>query len=1165
MEANPSPMPEARQCPQCGRALDAGAPAGLCPPCLLQQGAAADTMTGGCTTFEPPTITELAEKFPQLEIIEFIGRGGMGAVYKARQRELDRIVALKILPPAVGDAPSFTERFTREARALAKLNHPNIVTLYEFGQAGGLYFFLMEYVDGVTLRQLLSAGRVSPREALAIVPQICDALQFAHDHRIVHRDIKPENLLMDRRGRVKVADFGLAKIIEGDDTAALTQQDTTLHDVTLTNASKVMGTPSYMSPEQFDRPDAVDHRADIYALGVVFYQMLTGELPHKPITPPSQRVQIDVRLDEVVLRALEKEPDRRFHTAAEFRTQVEAAAGTPSEKAAPVTAVNSPSLTVEDERHGGTSFIVRAWQLVPLVAVILAFFNPWGGRAWYWFAASCAMLAVMPSFELSRRKGKRACTSKELGQQNDSPQGASRHTWESWVLASCIVSFAVLWLWRLRCGVGLSGRPFTPDETQGAMFMSGIAVAMLMVGAWMFWDLLRKMHHASRARTRLARLLSQAVVGLALALLIRTFLVQAFVVSGNSAAPELPAGSHVLVWKLTRNIANGDMITYWHEDKAFAGRVVRSSEMEVTINRNGWPDETLPMSRVIGRVVTVLWRGVAQPVAEKSSREASIAQQLKAASLRWKTMCFERDEASPSPKDEIVKFDGLEEMRGIDGKNVWQPTAGVLKLHWRGGDAWEATGTDHLGHIRFEFNASKSPPIWATTTKPANEADASRLTQEGWQLLNAGKLAEARAKCEEAVKLAPSNADALNGLGWVEFNSQHHDEALKLFEKVIALDPSHAAALNNLGQIHFARREYDKAEPYFIKSAENRAPAAWFGLAKTYLLQGRFEEAEKWAQMIEDSGQGDASTKKLLEAAKVKKLPEGLRAIIEPATKIEEARDARWFRARETPALLAQQPELRFIKWQTAKDHDNLQAVHPDGTPLSDEERKIIKGLHPTYHDASILKLDPPPLYLNLWPTHPLLDEAAAISVDFLGSDGKDLPGTQDRSSGWAYWPSPQGGWMLITASPGSVRTIPKKLTIRFRYCLGQLQNTQDLEVSSDNHVSMTLESGSKLGSVGQSLEGRAFVSLAVNNAKLGNRRFGVVAITKDGRELIVGPSHSGINSPEGTGTMQFEFGVPLAEVKAFRIGTREIRTVEWRDVMLPPLPESPAGKSDAR
>jgi serine/threonine protein kinase len=160
-----------------------------------------------------PSVAEIAPLFPQLEILELIGQGGMGAVYKARQKDLDRVVALKILPREIGEAPGFAERFTREARALAKLNHPGIVTLYEFGRADGLYFFLMEYVDGLNLRTLLCNGRVEPREALAIVPQICDALQYAHDHGIVHRDIKPENILLDRRGNVKVADFGLAKMI----------------------------------------------------------------------------------------------------------------------------------------------------------------------------------------------------------------------------------------------------------------------------------------------------------------------------------------------------------------------------------------------------------------------------------------------------------------------------------------------------------------------------------------------------------------------------------------------------------------------------------------------------------------------------------------------------------------------------------------------------------------------------------------------------------------------------------------------------------------------------------------------------------------------------------------------------------------------------------------
>jgi serine/threonine protein kinase len=298
---------------------------GLDPEDLLKQGVAEDTlMDGVASNFNPPPIEELAAIFPQFQILELIGRGGMGAVYKIRQKDLDRIVALKILSPAIGQSPEFSARFTREAKALAKLNHHGIVTLHEFGQQDGLYFILMEFVDGVNLAQLIKTGRISPRQALAIVPQICDALQFAHDQGIVHRDIKPENILLDRLGRVKVADFGIAKVVasvcdrpvEGEKNQRRSQTDATL-------AGKIIGTPQYMAPEQIDHPADVDHRADIYALGVVFYQMLTGELPGKGFEAPSKKVHIDVRLDEIVMRAMERNPELRFQQASAMTTRVE--------------------------------------------------------------------------------------------------------------------------------------------------------------------------------------------------------------------------------------------------------------------------------------------------------------------------------------------------------------------------------------------------------------------------------------------------------------------------------------------------------------------------------------------------------------------------------------------------------------------------------------------------------------------------------------------------------------------------------------------------------------------------------------------------------------------------------------------------------------------------
>jgi tRNA A-37 threonylcarbamoyl transferase component Bud32 len=259
-----------------------------------------------------PTPAELAPHFPELEILELLGQGGMGAVYKARQKKLDRLVAIKILPPEWSSDPAFAERFAREARALARLNHPHVVSVHDFGEAGGQCFLIMEYVDGANLRQILATGRLQPPQALPIVAQVCDALQYAHEQDIVHRDIKPENILVDKRGRVKIADFGLAKLLRRS-----------RNELTLTGSRQVMGTLDYMAPEQRATPQAVDHRADIYSLGVVFYEMLTGELPLGRFAPPSEKAPVDGRLDEVVFRALEREPDRRYQRISAVKADVE--------------------------------------------------------------------------------------------------------------------------------------------------------------------------------------------------------------------------------------------------------------------------------------------------------------------------------------------------------------------------------------------------------------------------------------------------------------------------------------------------------------------------------------------------------------------------------------------------------------------------------------------------------------------------------------------------------------------------------------------------------------------------------------------------------------------------------------------------------------------------
>ncbi|RYD33738.1 MAG: serine/threonine protein kinase, partial [Verrucomicrobiaceae bacterium] len=348
---------------------------GLDPEKLLAAALRSSPVTLPAYDWEPPSVETVNEWFPEYEVDRLIARGAMGAVYHAVHSRLGREVAIKLLPAALAQREEMAARFDREARALARLNHPNIVALHDFGRtAAGHPFIVMEYVSGTDLSRLIRGGELPVTLALEIIGQVCDALQYAHSQGFVHRDIKPGNILVDTGGRVRIADFGLTKLLGGETGPAAGR--------TLTGA--VLGTPEYTAPEQL-RGGTVDHRADIYSLGVMLYEMLTGDLPRGAWALPSQRAAADVRLDEVVTRAMQNEPDKRYQQASEVKT-----------------AINAPAIFSDGKsvpRYHGNAwlavilFACAAWlaALVPL-------------RHFYFTAQICGPLVLVGLWLLSRNR-----------------------------------------------------------------------------------------------------------------------------------------------------------------------------------------------------------------------------------------------------------------------------------------------------------------------------------------------------------------------------------------------------------------------------------------------------------------------------------------------------------------------------------------------------------------------------------------------------------------------------------------------------------------------------------------------------------------------------------------------------------------------------------------
>jgi len=1001
-----------------------------------------------------PSLEEVAAAFPDLEIVELIGHGGMSAVFRARQPQLERVVALKVLPKFLAATPGFAERFTREGRVLARLAHPHIVTVHDFGERGGFWFLIMEHVDGVNLRQAMRAGRFTPEQALEVIPAICDALQFAHRQGVLHRDIKPENILLDAKGGVKIVDFGIAKILGEDADGAML----------LTQSGAKLGTAPYMAPEQIEKPSSVDHRADIYSLGVVFYEMLTGELPLGRFAAPSELASVGGNMDEVVFRALAKERGRRQQSAEEFKTQVEGAGSAPQQNRkirsdAPFEYRSKRKiggLPLLHVTHGRDSITGEVLEARGIIAV--------GDKACGVFAFGGVALGVVACGGLARG-----------------------------LVAIGGAAFGLISIGGFALGLLFAFGGFSV----GALALGGGAVGWHACGGMVFgWHGFGAWVYAHTGHGGQVHALIEM--------------------------PSLQAMPPLTIWLASLLRYTWLSLILWLPLSAGMWMVQWWARHEVTRLKNGQTNETSIASLIWLLAALVVFCGVvgAAVLAQLSSLVTGSSSVIMPILV---TLTGLLSFATAVPLWlRLVPTNGLyglrlastmtSEERWLDANAVW----GKHQLGW----SFMLMAAGLAGFHQLPRHQESYP--WAAFALVLTSVVATAFSIGWWlrhhpvngQVKNTSRWAKCAGQFFTAIVVAyfikgfVFDLYRMAGRSETGVTQGSHWIASKLDT---GFDPSQLVAF-----------EHDSGYDYIARVVRHEEK----GLL---LRRGGVDEAffVPWDRIIG----------KLLFSHFT---PSAVKAAGEP----EDVLPAPKPPIEGTSNALLQKPLLRFLQITPNGGTWQQPIYSPQGQLLDSDETMKLKtwGSFTGSDDTKDSDL----CWIKFWFEHPDFDEASIMGVTLSESDGQLLLEANRMNSRSTEASKLQHS----VVSPGRMGDLPDRVNVTLSYSIGPWR--QVTEIKPDSRTSTTFGDGTVITGFGDDSENHAFIGWS--KRKNDKELYDAVAVLKSSRRIRAF-RRSGVTVGDDKNLVETStFSVPLREVKAFQMRSREVQTVEFRDVMIPPL-----------